>query len=60
MHSSLEAISDLIKDINKELFLLQGEADNTIKALILENAVKSINNFESCQMHVVRKVLEGL
>jgi len=57
MDSRLQAISDSVHDINKNLFLLQG--DVFAHSNILEAAVKSINEFEAEAIHLVRQAMEG-
>lgn len=58
MDKRLDDISIAIREINRNLFLLQGDIHTSEKSQILESALKAINNFEKLQMHAVRCVLE--
>ncbi len=56
---ALENISDAVKDINRNLLLLQGDSRSVILDRTLEKAIKVISNFEFNEMHDIRTMVEG-
>ena len=59
MDARLEAISDACREINRNLFLLQGDYRDAEMVEALDSAAIAINQFESEQMHAIRVLLEG-
>ncbi len=58
MDARLTAISDAVRKINRNLFLLQGDAksDGT-KELIQEN-IAMFSAFETVDLHTIRRTIE--
>ena len=59
MDAKLDAISDACREINRNLFLLQGDYREADVVDAVEAAVEAINQFEYDQMHAIRVLLEG-
>ena len=59
MDDRLTAISEAIKDINRNLILLQGDTKDTEQFRAIEEAMEVINSFEAGEMHNIRQGLES-